>query len=178
PVRQTEIYRGILMELKTLRLYIRDLREDDWLKMKSLFIDFNNSKYAAYDRPLPTEDAEIEALTKQFVENSLFFAIYLLDKNQMIGYVCFHKEEEKYDLGYCFHSTYHSKGYAYESIKALIEYFVREYNAITFTAGTALANIPSCKLLEKLGFECVSTEEISFNEDFSFEGGNFILNLQ
>ena len=166
------------MELKTLRLYIRDLREEDWIQMKSLFIDFNDSKYAAYDRPLPTEDAEIEALTKQFVENSLFFAIYLLDKNQMIGYVCFHKEEEKYDLGYCFHSTYHSKGYAYESIKALIDYFVREYSAFTFTAGTALANIPSCKLLEKLGFECVSTEEISFNEDFSFEGGNFILNLQ
>ena len=166
------------MELKTFRLYIRDLREEDWIKMKSLFIDFNNSKYAAYDRPLPTEDIEIEALTKQFVENSLFFAIHLLDKNQMIGYVCFHKEEEQYDLGYCFHSTYHSNGYAYESIKALIDYFVGEYSAITFTAGTALANIPSCKLLEKLGFECVSTEEISFNEDFSFEGGNFILNLR
>ena len=166
------------MELKTLRLYICDLREDDWMKMKSLFIDFNHSKYAAYDRPLPTEDIKIEALTKQFVKNSLFFAIYLLDKNQMIGYVCFHKNEKKYDLGYCFHSTFHSNGYAYESIKALIDYFVREYNSITFTAGTALANIPSCKLLGKLGFECVSTEKISFNEDFSFEGGNFILNLQ
>ena len=80
------------MELKTFRLYIRNLREDDWTRMKSLFIDFNNSKYAIYDRPLPTEDMEIEALTKQFVENSLFFAIYLLDKNQMIGYVCFHKD--------------------------------------------------------------------------------------
>lgn len=165
------------MELKTFRLYIRDLREDDWIKMKSLFIDFNSSKYAVYDRPLPTEDIEIEALTKQFVENSLFFAIYLLDEKQMIGYVCFHEDEEKYDLGYCFHSTFHSNGYAYEGIKALIDYFVREYNAIKFTAGTALANIPSCKLLEKLGFECVSTEEISFNEDFSFEGGNFVLNL-
>ena len=166
------------MELKTLRLYIRDLREEDWIQMKSLFIDFNDSKYAAYDRPLPTEDAEIEALTKQFVENSLFFAIHLLDKNQMIGYVCFHKDEEKYDLGFCFHSTFHSNGYAYESTKALIDYFVQEYNVTTFTAGTAIDNVPSCKLLEKLGFECVSTEEISFNEDFSFEGGNFILNLQ
>lgn len=164
------------MELKTHRLYIRDLQEDDWTKMKNIFIDFNNSKYVAYDRPLPTEDTEIEALTKQFVENGLFFAIYLLDKNKMIGYVCFHKDEEKYDLGYCFHSTFHSNGYAYESISALIDYFIQEYNAATFTAGTAIDNIPSCKLLEKLGFKCVSTEYISFNEDFSFEGGNFILN--
>ena len=166
------------MELKTLRLSIRDLQEDDWIKMKSLFIDFNNSKYAAYDRPLPTEDMEIKALTKHFIESGLFFTIYLLDKNQMIGYVCFHKDEEKYDLGYCFHSAFHSNGYAYESIRALIDYFVREQSAAAFTAGTAIANTPSCKLLEKLGFECVSTEEISFNEDFSFEGGNFILNLQ
>lgn len=166
------------MKLKTHRLYIRDLQEDDWTKMKSLFIDFNNSKYAAYDRPLPTEDIEIEALTKQFVENGLFFVIYLLDKNKLIGYVCFHKDEEKYDLGYCFHSTFHSNGYAYESTRALINYFIQEYNATTFTAGTAIDNIPSCKLLEKLGFKCVSTEYISFNEDFSFEGGNFILNIQ
>ena len=162
------------MELKTQRLYICNLQEDDWTKMKNLFIDFNDSKYVAYDRPLPTTDKEIEALTKQFVKNGLFFAIYLLDKNQMIGYVCFHKNKEKYDLGYCFHSAYHSKGYAYESINSLIDYFVQKYNATTFTAGTAIDNKPSCKLLRKLGFECVSTESISFNEDFSFEGGNFI----
>ena len=95
-----------------------------------------------------------------------------------IGYVCFHKDAGKYDLGYCFLSAFHSNGYAYESVKALIDYFVQEYNATTFTAGTAIANIPSCKLLEKLGFECVSTEDLSFNKDFSFKGGNFILNLQ
>ena len=166
------------MELKTFRLYIRALREDDWTEMKNLFIDFNNSKYAAYDRPLPTEDTEVKKLTKQFAESGLFFAVFLLDKSQMIGYVCFHKNDEKYDLGYCFHSAHHSKGYAYESTKALIDYFVKKYNVPAFTAGTAIDNIPSCKLLKKLGFECVSTECISFNEDFSFEGGNFILSLQ
>ena len=166
------------MEQRTFRLYIRNLREADWPKMKSLFIDFNNSKYAAYDRPLPTEDMEVKTLTKQFVETNLFFAIYLLDKDEMIGYVCFHRDEEKYDLGYCFHSAFHSKGYAYESTKALIDYFVQEYNATIFTAGTAIDNTPSCKLLQKLGFKCVSKEYLSFNEDFSFEGGNFMLYIQ
>ena len=63
------------MKLKTFRLFIRDLREDDWTEMKRLFIDFNNSRYAVYDRPLPTEDMEVEALTKQFIENNLFFAV-------------------------------------------------------------------------------------------------------
>ena len=165
------------MELKTSRLYIRNLREEDWPKMKSLFIDFNNSKYAAYDRPLPTEDMEVEALTRQFVESNLFFAVYLQDNSHMIGYVCFHKDAEEYDLGYCFHSTFHLNGYAYESTRALIDYFAQEYNVTTFVAGTAIDNIPSCKLLEKLGFECASTEYLSFKEDFSFKSGNFILRL-
>ena len=44
--------------------------------------------------------------------------------------------------------------------------------------GNRIGSTPSCKLLKKLGFKCISTEYLSFNEDFSFEGGNFILNLQ
>ena len=165
------------MEIKTNRLYIRTLQETDWVEMKNIFIDFNNSKYAIYDMPLPVEDNEAKVLTKRFADSNLFFAIYTLDTNKMIGYVCFHKEQNKYDLGYCFHSAYHSNGFAYESTKALIEYFVKEYDARSFTAGTAIDNMPSCRLLEKLGFVCTSTETVSFDNVFSFQGGNFELNL-
>lgn len=170
-----KIQKGKTMELKTSRLYIRNLCVDDWEEMKNLFIDFNHSKYAIYDRPLPTENTEVKALTKQFADSNLFFVVHLLSTNQMIGYVCFHKDKGNYDLGYCFHSSFHLKGYAYESTKALITYIAQECNAVTFTAGTAIDNIPSCKLLEKLGFICISTESVSFSEDFSFQGGNFVL---
>ena len=100
--------------------------------------------------PLPTEDEEIKALIKKFVESNMFFTVFLKESSDMIGYVCFHKDGDTYDLGYCFHSLYHSKGYAYESTKVLIEYFVDEYGATGFTAGTAIDNTPSCRLLEKL----------------------------
>ena len=53
------------MILETSRLYIRSLCETDWQEMKNIFIDFNNSKYAVYDMPLPTEDEEIKALIKK-----------------------------------------------------------------------------------------------------------------
>ena len=165
------------MEIKTNRLYIRNLYETDWPQMKNIFIDFNKSRYAIYDRPLPTEDNEVKALTKQFVDSSLFFVIFTLDKNEMIGYVCFHKDKDKYDIGYCLHSRYHSNGYAYESTKVLIAYLIKNYGANIFTAGTAIDNIPSCKLLEKLGFTCVSIETVSFNDKFSLQGGNFKLDL-
>lgn len=166
------------MDLETSRTYIRDLRETDQQEMKNILIDFNASKYAVYDRLLPTDDEEVQALTKHFAESGLFFAVCLKATDDMLGYVCFHKDGDKYDLGYCFHSTYHAKGYAYESTKALIEYFVEQYGATGFTAGTAIDNIPSCRLLEKLGFVCESTETMSFDNVFSFQGGNFALNVR
>lgn len=166
------------MEMKTSRLYIRNLCENDWPQMKTVFADFNRSKYAMYDMPLPTEDHAVRALTKRFAESNLFFAVYMLNWDEMIGYVCFHKAGDKYDLGYCFHSAYHSKGYAYESINALIHYFGKEYGITDFTAGTAMDNVPSCRLLGKLGFVCTSTETVSFDGNFSFQGGNFVLNLK
>lgn len=166
------------MMLETERLYIRNLYETDWRAMKKIFIDFNSSKYVIYDKPLPIKDEEIRALTKKFSESNLFFAVFLKGQCDMAGYVCFHKDGDVYDLGYCFHSAYHSKGYAYESAKALIEYLICERGAIGFTAGTAIENIPSRKLLEKLGFVCASTEIVSFDKAFSFQGGNFILNVK
>lgn len=166
------------MEMKTRRLFIRNLYETDWADMKKVFIDFNNSKYAVYDMPLPTEDNEVKVLTKRFADSNLFFVIYIPDTNEIIGYVCFHKDEDKYDLGYCFRSAYHSNGYAYESINSLMKYIIKEYDVTCFTAGTAIENIPSCRLLEKLGFSRASTETVSFDGNFSFQGGNFVLNLK
>lgn len=166
------------MILETNRLFIRRLNESDWQEMQKVFIDFNNSKYAIYDMPLPTEDEESKALTKRFADSNLFFAVFLKESNDMIGYVCFHKEGDTYDLGYCFHSAYHSNGYAYESTDALVKYFADKYSVNHFTAGTAIDNTPSCRLLEKLGFTCVSTETVSFDNVFSFQGGNFELNIK
>ena len=165
------------MEIETSRLYIRDLYETDWVEMKEIFIDFNQSKYAAFDRPLPKDDDESKSLTKQFSDTGLFFAVHLLENSKMIGYVCFHKNGDSFDLGYCFHSAYHSNGYAYESVTALIEYFAKEHHVSSFTAATAIENTPSCRLLERLGFVHVSTETVSFDGKFSFQSGNFTLKI-
>ena len=139
--------------------------------------DFAKSPYAVYDMPLPTEQQEIKELTQKFAESQMFFAV--MHDNIMIGYICFHEERGEYDLGFCFHSNYHGKGYAYESCAALIEHIARERCVQTFTAGTALKNMPSCKLLDKLGFVLKGTQMLSFHKDgngndISFEGGVFV----
>ena len=145
--------------------------------MQKIAAGFQKSKYAAYDLPLPTEEQEIKALTKVFADTGLFFAVML--DSIMIGYIAFHVENEKYDLGYCFHSDYHGKGYAYEACAAMMDYMAKERDVKIFTAGTALKNTPSCKLLEKLGFVLIATEMLSFHKDekgndITFEGGVFM----
>ena len=166
------------MKFETSRLFIRRLTESDWPDMLNIFIDFNNSKFAVYDMPLPTEDEDARTLTKRFADSNLFFAVFPKGSDTMMGYVCFHKDSDIYDLGYCFHSAYHANGYAYESADALIKYLVAKCGAKGFTAGTAIDNIPSCKLLEKLGFTCTSKETVSFDNVFSFQGGNFELKIK
>ena len=58
------------MQCKTERCLIRELVPDDWKSMQKIAVDFRKSKYAVYDMPLPEEDAEIIARTKQFAQTT------------------------------------------------------------------------------------------------------------
>lgn len=113
-------------------------------------------------------------MARHFAGTGLAFGVRLAETQALAGYVCFHREGEAYDLGYCFHSDYQGQGYAWESVTALLEYFASQ-GAAVFTAGTALDNLPSRRLLERLGFALVSTEQVAFVENFSFLGGCFRL---
>lgn len=159
--------------LDTERLHIREITGDDWQKMKEIALDFRASEYAVYDRPLPVEDDAIRELTARFAASGLFFGVFLRDDGDMTGYVCFHADGDSMDLGYCFHSRYQGMGYAYESCRALMAELEKSRGVRKFTAGTALANAPSCRLLEKLGFRQIGMERVSFSEGDGFEGGLF-----
>ena len=167
------------MSIKTDRLFIRKIVEEDWTGIKNIITDFTQSEYVIYDQPLPTEDQRIKELTKWFADSQLYFAVLLQDSPEMIGYICFHNNDGDYDLGYCFHSAYQGKGYALEGCFEIIKYMKENHKVQVFTAGTALKNIPSCNLLEKLGFVLKGRESLAFHKDeagndVTFEGGNFI----
>lgn len=163
--------------LKTDRLTIQKLKAQDWERLKEIAADLRKSEYALYDMPLPIEDDKIKSLCEQFSASGLWFSVRLADK--MIGYICFHQSGTAYDLGFCFHSDYHGKGFAFEACSALIKHIANERNVTAFTAGTALKNTPSCKLLNKLGFVLRDSETLSFHKDengndITFEGGIFV----
>ena len=170
------------MLLKTDRLAIRHIVEEDWKSVKEIWVDFNNSPFSQYDKPHNTDDEDVRTrIAKWAAANSrtehMFFAICLGD--DIIGYSAFNIREDGYEIGYCFHSAYHGKGYAKESHTALFNY-LRTLGITKFTAGTALNNIPSVSLLKSLGFLLVGIESVSFykdaeGNDIVFEGGIFEL---
>lgn len=170
--------------IKTKRLTIRRIAAEDWRSIQEIWVDFHNSPFSQYDRPHNTEDDDVRPRIARWAETSsstehLFFAICL--GNTVIGYSAFHRQEAGYELGYCFHSAYHSQGYAKESHLALFAY-LRSLGVTRVTAGTALNNTPSVALLNALGFHLIATEDVSFyhdsdGTDLVFTGGIFELLL-
>lgn len=171
------------MLLKTERLTIRHIVEEDWKSIKEIWVDFNNSFFSQYDKLHSTNDEDVRTrMAKWAAANCgtehMFFAICLDDT--VIGYSAFNIREDGYEIGYCFHSKYHGKGYAKESHIALFNYLCT-LGITKFTAGTAINNIPSVSLLKSLGFALVGTEKVSFYKDVQgndivFEGGIIELN--
>ena len=174
------------MFLETERLSIRRIVADDWPSIQKIFIDQENSVYACYDMPKDTSSEAVRNSIEKWASfekssEHMFYAVCL--ENVLIGYVAFNQREKGYEIGYCFHSQYQGKGYARESISALID----SINKMTFcefiSAGTALLNTPSVKLLQSLGFKLTGTEKLSFykddeGEDIYFEGGIFELDMR
>lgn len=170
------------MLLKTDRLVIRHIVADDWKSIKEIWMDFNASSMSQYDRPHNTDDEDVRTRIAKWAANSgtehMFFAVCLGDI--VIGYCAFNIRADGYEIGYCFHSAYHGKGYAKESHSALFDY-LGTLGITKFIAGTAINNTPSVSLLKSLGFEPVGTEDVSFykdaeGNDIVFEGGIFELN--
>ncbi|MBQ3168433.1 MAG: GNAT family N-acetyltransferase [Clostridia bacterium] len=170
--------------LQTKRLAIRRVQADDWKSIQKIWADFNQSPMRVYDTPHDTDDASVQRRIQKwaaFHESTehMFFAVCL--ESAVIGYVAFNIRENGHEIGYCFHSAHHGKGYAKESMLALFDY-VRSLGIKRLTAGTAVKNVSSVSLLKSMGFKLTETEKVSFykddlGNDIVFDGGVFELDL-
>lgn len=171
--------------IQTKRLSIRRVRADDWKAIQAIWADAAKSVYAQYDRPNDLDDRSVSRRIAKWAsfadsEEHRFLAVCLQD--MVIGYTAAHMGENSCEIGYCFHSDYHGKGYARESISAILD-MLKDNGAVRVTAGTALNNTPSVRLLTSLGFRQIGTETVSFykddaGNDVTFEGGNYEILLR
>ena len=171
--------------LRTERLTVRRVRAGDGDAIRSIWAAVAKTPYARFDRP---NDTEKEAVARRiarwasFADSTehMFFAVCL--NGAVIGYVAFHQREDGCESGYCFHPDVWGKGYARESVSALLEH-LRALGIRRVTAGTALGNGPSVRLLNSLGFRMTGTEKVSFyrdeaGNDIVFDGGIWELSLR
>ena len=167
------------MEIFTPRLEIRNLRCSDWKAVQEIWLDADASPYAKYDAPHTTDDDGVKRLVESFCETDDFYIVQLINTDTVIGTIDIHDTGNGSDIGYCFISGFHGKGYAKESCHALIDHYFLA-GVKRFTAGTALLNAPSVGLLKSLGFRQTAAEKVSFyknetGEPVYFDGGIFEL---
>lgn len=172
------------MLIRTQRLIIRPIEKEDWPAIRRIWQDFNESPYAGYDLPHCTEADSVKTRIAKWAEATagrehMFFAVCL--EGEVIGFYSFNIREKGYEIGYSFLAAHHGKGYAKESLTALLAHF-HSLGIRDFSAGTALANTPSVALLKSVGFTRTGTEKVSFfkdaeGKDIVFDGGIFELHL-
>lgn len=168
--------------LSTDRLTIRPIEAADWAAVREIWLSVAATPAAQYDKPHNTDPADVRDRIARWADYSargtdhMFFAACL--NNRVIGYVAFNVRDRGHEIGYCFHTACHGRGYAVEALSALLNY-LHSLGFHCFSAGTALDNTPSVRLLTSLGFRLTGTEQVSFYQDAQghdifFEGGLFV----
>ena len=83
-------------------------------------------------------------------------AVSLPERTDFIGMVCLRFESVEYsriEIGYRFHPDYHGNGYAFESVKALLELVIKTIKVNKFLAYCVAENDASSRLMKKLDME-------------------------
>lgn len=168
-----------MFSIHTANLNIRNFVVQDYADFKKLICDKMNSPYAVYDEPFPTDDVSLKNVLDYFTHSDEFFAIEYESRHQVIGFITLNSiDEASKNLGFCIHSDFQRKGYAFEAVTAIKVYAKDTLQLVNLVSGTADLNIPSVKLLEKSGFILKSKSKGSFVNDkdghpIEFIGGSY-----
>ena len=123
----------------------------------------NNPSVAAY---LSSEDLpdSIESSIRELnywcslynYKSSFYWALSTKYSNQMIGTCGFNhwnKSQQRAEISYDLNKDYWNKGIMTKSIKSIINFGFQHMNLIRIQATVAIDNLPSIKMLEKVGFK-------------------------
>jgi RimJ/RimL family protein N-acetyltransferase len=161
--------------IETPRLIIRNLTLGDTEGMFAMDRDPEVHKYLG-NKPytdISQTTANIDFIMEQYRNNGIGrWGVILKNTNEFIGWTGFKLMTDKvnghlghYDFGYRHARKYWGQGYGYEAAKASLDYGLEVMQLQNIYAMTDVENVPSRRLLEKLGFE--------FVEIFGYDGTPF-----
>ena len=141
--------------LETERLILRNVLPED----AAVMFDYRNNEICArYQRGQTKDLPGIKELVAQRAgdtltdEDNSLVAVTLKDTGEMVGEIVVMPNDGCFTLGYTFSYRHHRKGYAFEALTALTELLHEQYPEMEFISFTDPENMPSRKLLEKLGY--------------------------
>ena len=142
--------------IETERLALRNVSASD----AEIMYDYrNNDICARYQRGQTKDLLGIRQLVEKrkndviSVDSPFMVAVALKESNEMIGEIVVMPNDGTISLGYTFSYKHHRKGYAFESLSALIELLHTRYPDWDFISFTEKENIASMNLLKKLGYQ-------------------------
>lgn len=137
------------MELETKRLVIRSFSGND---TEDLYEYLSKEDVVQYEPYAPYSRQEAAAEAARRAEDPRFYAV-ALKTGKVIGNLYLEKGDyDTWELGYVFNSDYWGRGYAFESVSALLTRATEEWGARRIVAMCNPRNEASWKLLERLGF--------------------------
>lgn len=161
-----------MLILTTKRLNLSEVMKQDAPFIKELL---NSPGWIKY---IGQRDVKTIEAAENYIENSFrksykkdgfgFYKITLIETGDAIGICGLVKRDflDEVDIGFALLPGFEGKGYAYEAAKATMEYATEELELKTITGVTSPDNIPSQKLLNKIGLKLVkSIKWQNTNED-------------
>jgi [ribosomal protein S5]-alanine N-acetyltransferase len=141
--------------IQTDRLTLRNFRPDDWRDLHEMIVKYQASEYAQYDDQWPSSEEAIQQVATWFSEGDAYLAVCLGKTGKLIGFVALNERQDEQEsvrnLGYVFNSDYYGQGYATEACRAAIDHAFQRLGVARFLTGTHPANLPSRRLLARLG---------------------------
>ncbi len=141
--------------LETERLILRNVKAGD----AAIMYDYRNNEACAKYQRGQTKDFDGIAALVEKRKNDIFgvdapfmAAAALKDTDEMVGEIVVMPKDGTISLGYTFSYRHHRKGYAYESLSALINMLHERYPGWDFISFTEQENVASIHLLLKLGY--------------------------
>ncbi|MDR0272588.1 MAG: GNAT family N-acetyltransferase [Clostridiales bacterium] len=146
------------MELKTERLIIRPYKEEDLPEHHRIISDKNNLYYLN-DIATETEEESLQNLIEaiELMKTGKARRFALTADGKLIGSVGYDVSEETPEgrtahMGWFIASDEQGKGYATEAAARILEYAFTQDNCIKIKTGCYAKNIPTQKVMKKLGF--------------------------
>ena len=147
-----------MKELTAARLVLKPMCSEYLYSVDEYASDKETCKYMMF---LPNESLEETAGFLRDAENEMskdapsYYEMAVFLGNALIGAVSLYLNETgtEGELGWVINRKYHGRGFASEAAEVLLEFAVKELGIKHFTAHCDTENIPSRRVMEKLGMK-------------------------